>query len=623
MSFLSYLTDRKPVPFVYPEITKENQFTNVLLIDNSVNDYQTFVESVNSSTFPIVYSIISNKTELLTLLQANFTSISRIGIVFSSSLRNMKMFLDGKSFFNEEEVEPYSENVQFILNVLKEFRVKNIDYLACDTLIYSNWKKYYSLLTQETGVIVGASNDKTGNIKHGGDWIMESTSQNIELLYFTKRIEYYQYLLDNNPSFITGLNRPTVLAILNNVLYVANDSNNVQTYDATTGGVNANFITGIINQFGLAILNNVLYVANGFDNSVQTYNATTGGLIDANFITSGLNSPSALAILNNVLYVANTLGNNVKTYNATSGAVLSSSFITTGLSSPRGLAILNNVLYVASSGNNIVNTYDATSGAVLISPFITTGLNNPRGLAILNNVLYVSNFSGNNVQTYNATTGGVIDANFITGLNGPFGLAIFNNSLYVANTRADSVGKYDLPVPPAPPIVCFKEGSKILTDQGYKLIQDLRKGDLVKTLNHGFKPIHLIGKREIHHPALKERIKDQLYQCSQQEYEEVFEPLIITGCHSILVDDFVSNEQREKVIEVNGNTYVTDRKYRLPACADPRASVYEIPGNYTIYHLALENDDYYMNYGIYANGLLVETCSKRYLKELSNMELIE
>jgi len=29
-----------------------------------------------------------------------------------------------------------------------------------------------------------------------------------------------------------------------------------------------------------------------------------------------------------------------------------------------------------------------------------------------------------------------------------------------------------------------------------------------------------------------------------------------------------------------------------------------------------------MNYGIYANGLLVESCSKRYLIELSKMEII-
>jgi hypothetical protein len=60
----------------------------------------------------------------------------------------------------------------------------------------------------------------------------------------------------------------------------------------------------------------------------------------------------------------------------------------------------------------------------------------------------------------------------------------------------------------------------------------------------------------------------------------------------------------------------------LPACVDNRASVYEKPGSFTIYHLALDNNDYYMNYGIYANGLLVETCSKRYLKEISKMTLI-
>jgi len=102
----------------------------------------------------------------------------------------------------------------------------------------------------------------------------------------------------------------------------------------------------------------------------------------------------------------------------------------------------------------------------------------------------------------------------------------------------------------------------------------------------------------------------------------VFEDLIITGCHCILVNKFVSEEQKKRVIEVNGDTYVTDNKYRLPSCADERASVYKTSGFYTIYHLALENDDYYMNYGIYANGLLVETCSKRYLKELSNMTLL-
>jgi hypothetical protein len=169
---------------------------------------------------------------------------------------------------------------------------------------------------------------------------------------------------------------------------------------------------------------------------------------------------------------------------------------------------------------------------------------------------------------------------------------------------------------------CFKEDTKILTDKGYIPIQHLKKGDLVKTLYNDFKPIDMIGKKEINHPASKDRIKNQLYICTKNNYPEIFEPLIITGCHSILVDEFVSEEQRQKTIEVNGDIYVTDKKYRLPACVDERASVYEVPGTYTTYHFALENDNYYWNYGVFANGLLVETCSKRYLKELSGMTIM-
>ena len=176
----------------------------------------------------------------------------------------------------------------------------------------------------------------------------------------------------------------------------------------------------------------------------------------------------------------------------------------------------------------------------------------------------------------------------------------------------------------APPaIVCFKEDTKILTNKGYKIINNLRKGDLVKTLMNGFVPINMIGKKEIYHHALDNRIKDQLYKCSKDKFPELFEDLIITGCHSILIDKFKDDEQIKKATEINGHIYITDGKYRLPACIDERTTVYEKPGYYEIYHIALDNSDYYMNYGIFANGLLVETCSKRYLKELSNMELIE
>jgi hypothetical protein len=170
------------------------------------------------------------------------------------------------------------------------------------------------------------------------------------------------------------------------------------------------------------------------------------------------------------------------------------------------------------------------------------------------------------------------------------------------------------------PIPCFKEGSKILTNIGYIPIEYLKKGDLVRTFRNDCVPIYMIGKRTIYHAANQERIKDQLYKCTKDKYPQVFEDLVITGCHSILVDEFKDDNEEEKAKEVyEGTIYKTDDKYRLPACADDRTSVYETQGEYTVYHIALENNDYYMNYGIYANGLLVETCSKRFLNDLSNM----
>jgi hypothetical protein len=177
-----------------------------------------------------------------------------------------------------------------------------------------------------------------------------------------------------------------------------------------------------------------------------------------------------------------------------------------------------------------------------------------------------------------------------------------------------------------PPVPCFKADSKILVYKNkleqYIKIQDLRRGDLVKTLDNGYVPINMIGKKNIVHSHLNIRDKNGLYKCTQENYPEVFEDLIITGCHSILVDCFLNQEQQDKTIDILGDIYITDSKYRLPACLDERAIIYENEGTFTIYHIALDNENYYYNYGIYANGLLVESCSKRYLKELSDMELI-
>ena len=71
-----------------------------------------------------------------------------------------------------------------------------------------------------------------------------------------------------------------------------------------------------------------------------------------------------------------------------------------------------------------------------------------------------------------------------------------------------------------------------LTHNGYIKIEDLTKNDLVKTVLHGYQRISIIGHKEMYHKAIEERISDQLYRYSKEEYSEVFEELVLTGGHS-------------------------------------------------------------------------------------------
>jgi hypothetical protein len=183
---------------------------------------------------------------------------------------------------------------------------------------------------------------------------------------------------------------------------------------------------------------------------------------------------------------------------------------------------------------------------------------------------------------------------------------------------------YLYPVWSPPPIMCFKEGTKILCldqTEKYLPIENLRPGTLVKTVSNGYQPIHSIGHSKIYNPSNSLRAKNRLYKCSPKKYPELTEDLILTGCHSILVKD-ITQKQREETQELLGDIFVTDEHYRLLACIDERATPYEEEGVFTIWHFALQHEHDRANYGIYANGLLVETSSKRMMNEYSGMELI-
>jgi hypothetical protein len=222
---------------------------------------------------------------------------------------------------------------------------------------------------------------------------------------------------------------------------------------------------------------------------------------------------------------------------------------------------------------------------------------------------------------------------YTVGSNGPFGpytsWRIASNStgtspqnvVYVNGSELDPNNNYNL----YPAVPCFLEGSTILCKVDgvvqYVPVEELKKGTLVKTSLDGFKEVVLLGKGTLQNLGNDERKEDRLYKCSKAKYPELREDLFLTGCHSLL-EYPITEQQKDAIINCQGKLYVTDKKYRLMAWLDERAEPWNSEGAYTVWHFALENKDDGMNYGVYANGgLLVETCSIRFLKNKSNMEL--
>jgi uncharacterized protein YjdB len=156
-------------------------FSNLLLVDKNVPDYQVFLDSVNESTCTVTYSSDSPFSELCEMIHAKSVSVDRIGIVS----RVTDLFVEGHSFLESKD------NLSLLV---KELNASRIDFLACNTL--PEWQELYDALEKE-GIVVGASSDQTGNLKYGGNWVMENTMDDIEKVYFTKNIEYYSYLLDD------------------------------------------------------------------------------------------------------------------------------------------------------------------------------------------------------------------------------------------------------------------------------------------------------------------------------------------------------------------------------------------------------------------------------------------
>ncbi len=160
---------------IYPELTpNELQTDEMININNKLNDFK-----LKLSDNPSYLKIKDLKQKIIDLLHKR-SSILKIE-------NNLETWGDFKTF-------------------IKKFNIqKSLDFLGCALLESEDWKYCLNLLETEEhlNINIRSSDDDTGNLKVGGDWVLESDNINIKYLYFTKDIGKWLYTL--NDTYFTGI----------------------------------------------------------------------------------------------------------------------------------------------------------------------------------------------------------------------------------------------------------------------------------------------------------------------------------------------------------------------------------------------------------------------------------
>jgi len=270
------------------------------------------------------------------------------------------------------------------------------------------------------------------------------------------------------------------------------------------------------------------------------------------------------------------------------------------------------IIKVSSVGGTVTDNFIVLSNGAAFRP-ISVAINP------LNQNIWVT-LTGGSVDTYDSSGTLIAEAYVNNGDDADSG-STFDSSGYFYFSDGANVQIWTT----MPQGVCLLEGTKILCLVGgaekYVPIETIRKGTLVKTLSSGYKAVEFVGTSKRYNPPTDERTVERLYVCTSDEYPEITEDVVLTGAHSILVEK-LTPEQKDATKKVTEVLFVSEKKFRLMACLDSRAKPYTVEGTYNVWHLALEHTDRLMNYGMYANGLLVETASQRMISTLPGVRLV-
>ena len=426
---------------IYDSEKKETEdMKQVILIDSQIRNHSEIVASVNSETFPILYSTTSERTDLLALLQDKFMKIERLGICFE--MESEKMFLNLEPFFAKSETCPYSKNVRFLMEIMEEFSIAHLDFIFADAdngmghIVTKEWQSYYNILSKEGQI--GFDNS----------------------VYFVSDFLVQQYLKPTLKPWLSGFSLPCSIAVHGEQLYVANfGSSFVSRVTDFVSDVVSDTVVSVGMELewkafeepiGLVVHGKYLYVSN--------YCEENGYISKVNLQTmevqarwyEDLLGPVGLTVWEDNLYICDSLDNKivrVNIYNPHDTA----EWIC--LESPVAAVCYDGFMYVSCMREDCIRKISLQGCGGGVGKIMNQWeIGNPVSMAVSQKgLMYISclydacSDTGNPIYVLDLVSGVFVD-NLDVSYNGVGSLLVHGDELYVAEYLSFGLRKFPLPL---------------------------------------------------------------------------------------------------------------------------------------------------------------------------------
>jgi len=211
---------------------------NLVIIDNNIQEYETIINALNSHT---KYLLVDTSVDTYDTLKTKITNLNApliecIGIIQHNMGGNTYgLFRNADApqistlanvSINDPNLDTWSNYSDFITYLKTEYSITNFDLMACALYSDLNWKYVIDTLETKTGVEIRASKDDTGSAELGGNWFLETDSVNLKDVYFTDVIDEY------NGIFGAAENHSAVIGIIG-AIYATGDNLYGQLGDGT------------------------------------------------------------------------------------------------------------------------------------------------------------------------------------------------------------------------------------------------------------------------------------------------------------------------------------------------------------------------------------------------------